>query len=165
MGDRVAVMKDGVLQQCDKPRVLYDSPVNAFVAGFIGSPSMNLIEGSLEDEGVRIGSSVIPMPRELKGKIEGSSVTVGLRPESVEVVPEGLGIPAIVTIVEELGAEAFVYAEPTEYVNPSLAAVNDIIARVDPRNVPAKGDLIHLRAREGSALFFDSQTGARITLN
>jgi multiple sugar transport system ATP-binding protein len=165
MGDRVAVMKDGVLQQCDKPRVLYDSPVNAFVAGFIGSPSMNLIEGTFESGGVRIGSTVIPVPRELAGKVNGGSVIVGIRPESVELVSEGDGIPAIVTIVEELGAEAFVYAEPTDYVNPSAAAVNDIIARVEPHHVPAKGDLIHLRAKNNALLFFDAQSGDRISVS
>ena len=66
MGDRVAVMKDGVLQQCDTPRLLYDSPVNAFVAGFIGSPSMNLIEGTIDAGGVMLGSTVIPIPEQLR---------------------------------------------------------------------------------------------------
>ena len=62
MGDRVAVMKDGVLQQCDTPRALYEDPVNAFVAGFIGSPSMNLLEGTVDGGGVRLGSTVLPVP-------------------------------------------------------------------------------------------------------
>src|ERR1039457_1046153 len=96
MGDRVAVMKDGVLQQCDTPRVLYDSPVNAFVAGFIGSPPMNLIEGRIEDRGVAIGSTIIPIPAGLKarasngaGTAAGTVVTVGLRPESLELAAAG----------------------------------------------------------------------------
>ena len=62
MGDRVAVMKDGVLQQCDTPRALYDDPVNAFVAGFIGSPAMNLIDGLATAEGLRLGSTLLPSP-------------------------------------------------------------------------------------------------------
>ncbi len=66
MGDRVAVMKDGVLQQCDTPRVLYESPVNAFVAGFIGSPAMNLIEGRIDAGGVMLGETVIPIPDALR---------------------------------------------------------------------------------------------------
>src|SRR5471032_1351142 len=65
MGDRGAVMKDGVLQQCDTPRVLYDAPVNSFVAGFIGSPPMNLIEGTIATGGVTLGSTVIPIPNGL----------------------------------------------------------------------------------------------------
>ena len=67
MGDRVAVMKDGVLQQCDTPRVIYAQPVNAFVAGFIGSPPMNLVEGTVEAGGVRVGSTVIPVVRRSAG--------------------------------------------------------------------------------------------------
>jgi len=62
MGDRVAVMKDGVLQQCDTPQTLYDSPVNAFVAGFIGSPAMNLLDGTLTDRGVKIEETVLELP-------------------------------------------------------------------------------------------------------
>ena len=117
MGDRVAVLKDGVLQQCDTPRGLYDAPVNAFVAGFIGSPAMNLIEGN--DRGGRRHRSarrVIPIPRELweraaQGNGRTATVTVGMRPESLELVPAGQGFPAIVSLVEELGAEAYVYAQ------------------------------------------------------
>jgi multiple sugar transport system ATP-binding protein len=162
MGDRVAVMKDGVLQQCDTPRVLYDAPVNAFVAGFIGSPAMNLIEGSIEQGGVRIGSTLIPAPREPVGNGAGRVVTVGLRPESLELAPDGQGIPAVVNIVEELGAEAFVYAQLADSVNQSVTAAPDIIARVEPRDAPAKGDLIHLRVKNGSMLFFDAESGVRI---
>src|SRR5476651_676484 len=91
MGDRVAVMKDGVLQQVDVPRTLYDSPVNAFVAGFIGSPAMNLIEGTLSAKGVTIGSTVLPVPPALKKAAGTGKVTVGLRPESLELVGDGDG--------------------------------------------------------------------------
>jgi multiple sugar transport system ATP-binding protein len=164
MGDRVAVMKDGVLQQCDTPRVLYDSPVNAFVAGFIGSPAMNLIEGTIQEGGIMLGSTVIAIPEQLKqqaGQI-GASVTVGLRPESIDLVAEGHGIPAIVNLVEELGAEAYVYAQLADQVNRSVTAVNDIIARVEPRSAPASGDKIHLRVKEESILLFETESGARI---
>jgi multiple sugar transport system ATP-binding protein len=83
MGDRVAVMKDGILQQCDTPRVLYDSPANTFVAGFIGSPAMNLVEGKLVDNGVQLGETVIALSRQLRESAgaSGAPVTVGLRPE------------------------------------------------------------------------------------
>ena len=87
MGDRVAVMREGVLQQCDTPRTLYDSPVNAFVAGFIGSPAMNLIEGRIDERGVAIGETVLPLSRELatRAGAPGTVVTVGLRPESIAI--------------------------------------------------------------------------------
>ena len=83
MGDRVAVMKDGVLQQCDTPRVLYDSPANAFVAGFIGSPPMNLVAGTMASEGAMIGSTVVKVPRELQQAAGTGRVTIGLRPEAI----------------------------------------------------------------------------------
>jgi multiple sugar transport system ATP-binding protein len=164
MGDRVAVMKEGVLQQCDTPRVLYDSPVNAFVAGFIGSPAMNLVEGTIADGGVVLGETLIPLPRELaqRGGV-GNVVTVGLRPESLELVAEGHGIPAVVNLVEELGAEAYVYAQLAAHRNQSVTAVNDIIARVEPRSAPGSGDAIHLRVREEAILLFDADSGLRIT--
>jgi multiple sugar transport system ATP-binding protein len=162
MGDRVAVMKDGVLQQVDVPRTLYDSPVNAFVAGFIGSPAMNLIEGTLSTKGVTIGSTVLPVPPALKKAAGTGKVTVGLRPESLELVGDGDGIPAVVNLVEELGAEAYVYSQLAENVSESVTAANDIIARVDPNSAPKSGARIHLRIKPGSMLLFDVETGLRI---
>jgi len=166
MGDRVAVMKDGVLQQCDTPRTLYDSPTNAFVAGFIGSPAMNLIEGQIVEGGVAVGSTVISIPAALKtraGNGDGHVVTVGLRPESLELVAAGEGIPAIVNVVEELGAEAYVYAQFADNRDRSITAASDLIARVEPRAAPATGEVVHLRIKDGSMLLFDAETGARIT--
>jgi multiple sugar transport system ATP-binding protein len=164
MGDRVAVMKDGVLQQCDTPRVLYDSPVNAFVAGFIGSPPMNLIEGTIDAGGVMLGSTVIPIPVELRERAGavGTVVTVGVRPEAIDLAADGDGIPAVVNLVEELGAEAYVYAQLADHVTTSVTAVNDVIARVEPRDEPRSGERINLRVRPGSILLFDAQSGARI---
>jgi multiple sugar transport system ATP-binding protein len=165
MGDRVAVMRDGVLQQCDSPRSLYEDPVNAFVAGFIGSPAMNLIEGKVEEAGITLGSTVIPAPRELcrrAGSATDQVVTVGLRPEALDIVPAGQGFPAIVSVVEELGAEAYVYAQMADRFDRSVTAASDLIARVAPRAAPATGDLVHFRAKEGSLLLFDAASGERI---
>ncbi|MGA8681184.1 MAG: sn-glycerol-3-phosphate ABC transporter ATP-binding protein UgpC [Acidimicrobiales bacterium] len=168
MGDRVAVLKDGVLQQCDRPRTLYEAPVNAFVAGFIGSPAMNLIDGKIEDAGVSVGSAVFPIPLALRQRAaRGASdvVTVGLRPESLDIVPAGEGFPAVVSVVEELGPEAYVYAQMADGFDNSVTAASDIIVRVDPKKAPANGDLIHLRAKEGSLLLFNVESGERITEN
>jgi len=161
MGDRVAVMEDGMLQQCDTPHALYDDPVNAFVAGFIGSPSMNLLEGTVEAGGVRVGSTVIPVADGLR-KAPGEAVTVGLRPESLSLTTPGNGLPVIVTIVEELGAEAFVHAQLAHDAGTTPKGQRNVIVRVEPRGAPAKGDLIHLHVREGSMLFFDAASGDRI---
>ncbi|MGZ4462012.1 MAG: ABC transporter ATP-binding protein, partial [Gaiellaceae bacterium] len=161
MGDRVAVMEDGVLQQCDTPHALYDDPVNAFVAGFIGSPAMNLLEGTIEAGGIRVGSTVIPVADRLQ-KALGEAVTVGLRPESLSLTTAGNGIPVIVTVVEELGAEAFVHAQVASGADTSPKAESNVIVRVEPHAAPAKGELIHLHVKEGSMLFFDAASGDRI---
>ncbi len=164
MGDRVAVMKDGVLQQVAEPRVLYDEPVNAFVAGFIGSPAMNLVEGKLGSNGVNVGSTTLPLPRALMTAAKGAdTVTVGLRPESLDLAGSGKGIPAVVNLVEELGSEAYIYSQLAANVSESLTASPDIVARVDPRSAPKSGSKIELYVKEGAILLFDAQTGARIT--
>ena len=161
MGDRVAVMRDGVLQQCDTPRVLYDDPVNAFVAGFIGSPPMNLVPGVMTEDGVRVGStSLVPIDR--VRALPGSQVTVGLRPESLELCGPDDGIPATVSLVEELGAEAYIHASlASEQAEMRLASAA-ILARVEPRLAPAKGTRINLRPKSEAMLFFDVATGERL---
>jgi len=166
MGDRVAVMQDGVLQQCDTPQALYGQPVNAFVAGFIGSPAMNIINGTITDDGVTLGSTVIPLSPETRARAGGGTghvVTVGFRPESLEIVGDGQGFPAVVSVVEQLGAEAYVYASLPDDVGSSVTAVSNIIARVEPGSAPENGDLIHLRIKDGAIFFFDAESGARIT--
>jgi multiple sugar transport system ATP-binding protein len=164
MGDRVAVMKDGLLQQCDTPSTLYKAPVNAFVAGFIGSPAMNLIEGRVDGDGVIIGKTLVAIPRELRQRAgaDGAGVTVGLRPESLELAGEGEGIPAIVDIVEELGAEAYVFARLADNDEHSLTADSDVIARVDAGGSLALGERVHLRVKDGGVLLFDQDSGLRI---
>src|SRR6476469_7333455 len=109
MGDRVAVMKLGVLQQVDTPLNLYDRPVNLFVAGFIGSPQMNLIEATALEGQAKIGDYLVPVDEGAARKMRGN-ITVGVRPEAWRIVGENDGgLPVRVTVVEELGADAFVY--------------------------------------------------------
>jgi multiple sugar transport system ATP-binding protein len=163
MGDRVAVMKDGLLLQVDAPRRLYDSPDNAFVAGFIGSPAMNLLAGTLTDDGVQVGSAVLAISRTLHQAAGTGSVTVGLRPESLEIASDDNGINAVVTLVEQLGAEAFVYAQMAEHSYKGLTAAPDLIVRVDPSIAVGIRDKITLRVKRDSALLFDAESGARIS--
>ncbi|HZQ81441.1 MAG TPA: sn-glycerol-3-phosphate ABC transporter ATP-binding protein UgpC [Gaiellaceae bacterium] len=163
MGDRVAVMRDGVLQQCDTPRTLYADPVNAFVAGFIGSPPMNLVDGIAEAGGVRLGSTLVAAPS--VPARPGEAVTVGIRPESLSLAAAGDGIPATVSIVEELGAEAFVYAQLVGADGPVAEGANvkgNVIVRGEPSAAPRNGELVHLLVKEGSTLFFDAASGARL---
>src|SRR5262249_19849801 len=109
MGDRVAVMNEGRLQQVDSPKALYSRPANVFVAGFIGSPSMNLQTGRLDEDGVSLSGYRVPVRRELR-RAADAGVIVGYRPEAVELVAAGEpGLDAVVEAVEELGSDVFVY--------------------------------------------------------
>jgi multiple sugar transport system ATP-binding protein len=163
MGDRVAVLRGGVLQQVDVPSVLYDEPANAFVAGFIGSPAMNLVDGIIGPEGAIIGSTLVRIPRELREAAGTGRITVGVRPESVSLAGDGAGLPAIVNIVEELGSEAYVHArlehlgsEASEGESP------DFVVRVDPKSAPPSGSRIELHIRPDAVLLFHADSGARI---
>ncbi len=120
LGDRVAVMRDGFLQQCDTPQALYDRPVNTFVAGFIGSPAMNLFEGSLRNDGatVSLGSQHLVLPtsaaaaRPTLAAYRDKPIVVGIRPEDLPVVngatPQAV-LQGDVELVEALGSEQLVH--------------------------------------------------------
>ncbi|GAA0513249.1 sugar ABC transporter ATP-binding protein [Saccharopolyspora subtropica] len=152
MGDRVAVLRDGVLQQCDTPRALYERPVNSFVAGFIGSPPMNLCNAQLVDGGAEFGGSVVPLPREaLAAAGPERTVLLGFRPESLEINTEG--IPVELDLVEELGAEALCHGRVGE---------ERVIVRVDGRRAPKTGETIHVRIRPGEHHVFSATTGDRL---
>jgi multiple sugar transport system ATP-binding protein len=147
LGDRVAVLGDGRLQQCDTPRELYAHPANTFVAGFIGSPTMNLCtvpcaNGSVELGGVAVG---VPMPT------HGPEVVVGLRPESIELASDG--IPVEVEVVEEIGADSYIFA---------AADFGRLVARCETRHAPLRGDQVRLRPKQGEAHLFDPATGVRL---
>jgi len=160
MGDRVAVLKDGVLQQCDTPRAMYDRPVNVFVAGFIGSPAMNLLEVPSTETGVRVGSLELTLPAQVLAAAKTAKdgdVTLGIRPESFEVAPDSSGLAVTVNVVEELGADAYLYGS----VELSKGSV-DIVARVDARRPPRKGERVHLSVRGEEAHLFSSKTGQRL---
>jgi multiple sugar transport system ATP-binding protein len=157
MGDRVAVLKDGLLMQVDTPRNLYDKPKNVFVAGFIGSPAMNLLELPVVDGGVPFGGTVYPVPRNLLEEAHGATVTLGSRPEDLEQVAAGEGLQVEVDVVEELGADAYVYGHTT-----LDGKSHDIVARVDGRRPPMKGESIYVRPQSGHVHLFDTKTGLRL---
>ena len=161
MGDRVAVLKDGLLQQVDAPRNMYDRPANVFVAGFIGSPAMNLVDVPLVDGGVKFGGSVINISREdLAGAGTDKVVTVGIRPEHFEIVPSGgiEGVAVTVNVVEELGADGFVYG--TTKIG---GEDHDLVVRVHSRQVPQKGETIHVVPTGGETHVFSKSTGERLS--
>ncbi|MET8249523.1 sn-glycerol-3-phosphate ABC transporter ATP-binding protein UgpC [Streptomyces sp. NPDC005202] len=168
MGDRVAVLKDGLLQQVDTPLRLYRHPANVFVAGFIGSPAMNLAEYRVEREDAVAGAIRTRLTREtLKAlEAEGSDCLIlGFRPEAVEIVShndQGHGTFRVnVTVVEELGSDAFLYGQYADTTDPGLLE-ETVIARVDPNAPPAKGDQIRLRIVPGKEQLFSAVTGRRL---
>ena len=160
MGDRVAVLKDGLLQQIDTPRNMYDKPANLFVAGFIGSPAMNLVEVPITDGGVKFGKSVVPVQRDAIAAATDKTVTVGVRPEHFEVAGADaeLGLAVTVNVVEELGADAYVYG--TAKVGDES---KDLVVRVSGRDVPEKGSQLHVVPRSGETHVFSTSTGARLS--
>ncbi len=167
MGDRVAVLKDGMLLQCDSPRAMYDHPDNVFVAGFIGSPAMNLAEVEVNEGGARLGNLVIPLPRttlEAAGKDGGRTLTLGFRPESLDVT-DGAGLEVQVNVVEELGSDAFLYGSLVDSATVEQVQGTDgygIVARVNPKNPPRKGERVRLSLREGELHAFSTATGLRL---
>jgi multiple sugar transport system ATP-binding protein len=165
MGDRIAVLKDGILQQCATPREMYDKPNNVFVAGFIGSPAMNLVSVPVTQDGIKFGSHRLEVERERLTNA-GSRVIVGVRPEDVEVTTDGDGLELTVDVVEELGADAYVYGTPTDE-NIQLEGGDDglpkpLIARVDGRRVPQKGERIFVHPNPEHMHVFNVESGERI---
>jgi multiple sugar transport system ATP-binding protein len=158
MGDRVAVMNLGELQQVDTPLRLYDHPDNLFVAGFIGSPQMNLMEAVVVDGRAKIGDYVVPIGSASQKKMSGK-LTVGVRPEAWRLVSESDGgLPVTVTVVEELGADAFVYGSCEVEGTPST-----VIVRVSERGLINKGDVIHVTTDPRNVHVFDTVSGERLS--
>ncbi|MBD8870379.1 ABC transporter ATP-binding protein [Nocardioides donggukensis] len=158
MGDRVAVMKLGELMQVDTPLNLYDKPVNLFVAGFIGSPQMNLLEARAENGQAKIGEYLVPVDEGASHRMTGN-ITVGVRPEAWRLVSaEEGGLPVKVTVVEELGADAFVYGTSGVEGTP-----HDLIIRVTGRDHVRKGETIHVTTDPHQVHVFDTDTGERLS--
>jgi multiple sugar transport system ATP-binding protein len=163
MGDRVAVMMDGQLQQVDSPLALYDSPRNLFVAGFIGSPAMNLLEGRVDPGGIRVGDFVVPVPREVLARAGNEeTLTLGIRPENFELA-ENSGIGLDVAAVEELGADSFLYGTPSGFSAAQVADRPQLVARITTRRPPQRGSRVSLGVDPDHVHVFSPRTGNRIS--
>ncbi len=185
LGDRVAVLRDGVLQQVDTPQLLFHRPANLFVAGFIGSPAMNLVEAVVVDNELRFGSHRLPLPPggEL-GAARGRPVILGIRPSDFEdaEVWRGERLPVIevtADVVEDLGSEAhvlFTVDAPPVLVEgveadpgagtpiPLVAAEGNSVftAAVDARSDARAGQRVRLTVNPARFHFFDRDTGQAI---
>ncbi|MBK8461903.1 MAG: sn-glycerol-3-phosphate ABC transporter ATP-binding protein UgpC [Nigerium sp.] len=164
MGDRVAVMKDGLLQQCDSPLTLYESPKNLFVAGFIGSPAMNLVQGKAVPGGVQVGDYVIPVSREVLGRAGGDTdLTLGIRPEHLSASPDGRGIGVDVAVVEELGADSYLYGTPAGLSPDEKLTATQIVARLHAGHPLSKHTTIRLVPDLNKMHVFATKSGERIS--
>jgi multiple sugar transport system ATP-binding protein len=183
MGDRVAVMRAGVLQQVDHPQVLYNHPDNLFVAAFIGSPSMNLYEASLAEgaQSVRLGSQEIGLPPSVRtarpalASYANQKVVVGLRPEHLPTADNGAAGPTLVgmvDLVEALGSELMVHftidarrvqTEGTSSADAeAVTAAGEGVARVGPDSPVTVGQRATFAIKADGMQFFDAATGAAI---
>jgi multiple sugar transport system ATP-binding protein len=180
MGHRVAVLSNGKLLQCASPRELYDNPVNQFVAGFIGSPAMNLLTAPLTDEGVRLAGTVIPLSagvRTAAARDRLTELVVGIRPEHLHLVAvaasaggPAAGAPAAgagdhreltgeILLVEELGADALMHVRLT---GEGGSDDGTVVARTEGRTSPAPGQRVLFRVLPDNVFAFNPETGARL---
>lgn len=168
MGDRIVVMRDGVIQQVDTPQRIYEHPVNMFVAGFIGSPQMNFISATLiqKSEGsflLDLGESTLPicndMHAEAFASYAGKQIIVGIRPEDISDSSTAVSehkdslIRGLVEVRELMGSEAYLYVK---YGNERLTA------RVDKSSTAKADDTVILAVDENKIHLFDKETGERI---
>jgi multiple sugar transport system ATP-binding protein len=164
MGHRVALLKDGVLQQVDTPRAIYDRPVNLFVAGFIGSPAMNLRQVDVTPDGVRLGGAVLSLAADTISTVQAAGraeVVVGLRPEAVDLATADTAgaMPLLVTLLEQLGADSYVYGT---LASDDPDRDKPFVVRVDGRFEPKRGETVYIAARGEIEHVFEADSGSRL---
>jgi multiple sugar transport system ATP-binding protein len=158
MGHRVAVLREGRLQQCATPRQLYDNPVNQFVAGFIGSPAMNLQTVPLTDGGAQLGGTTLPLPAATRAAARQAGLgelVLGIRPEHLHLADGSGELRGEVLLVEELGADALLHVR--------LAGGGDpVVARTEGRKPPAQGQPVTFHVQPDDVFAFHPETGNRL---
>jgi multiple sugar transport system ATP-binding protein len=171
LGERVAVLSKGVVQQVDPPQRLYHHPANTFVARFIGSPPMNFLRGRLTDDGVEVGSHWLSVPDTLRRVLRApkGQVLVGLRPEFFADARAGARnskpvLPALVEVTEQLGPETYAYfrvdgLDVIELGDRPIELAGVLCARLDPRTAAVPGSTISLEVDTTGLRLFDPETG------
>jgi len=159
MGHRVAVLNQGRLQQCATPRELYDNPVNQFVAGFIGSPAMNLLTVPLSDGGAQVAGTTLALPAPVRAAASEAGLrelVIGIRPEHLHLAGgSGEQLSGEVLLVEELGADALLHVRLAE-------GGSQVVARTEGRRPPTLGEQVILHVQSDDVLAFNPQTGGRL---
>jgi multiple sugar transport system ATP-binding protein len=185
LADRVAVMRKGVVQQVASPKDLYNDPVNLFVAGFIGSPAMNMLPGDLEGTTLRLAMVEVTLPEDVRSRLTGDvprQVVVGIRPEHFqdaalvgEAAHQGATFKTKVDVVEWLGSELYVHFQVGQDTDVAeLADVSDlrtvdvpgasgdVVARIDPASNLRKGEEAELWLDTRRLLLFDPASGRNL---
>jgi multiple sugar transport system ATP-binding protein len=168
MGDRVAVLKDGLLQQCDTPVGLFARPRNVFVAGFIGSPAMNLIPTRVEPAGLTLGGATIPLTPQQRAAVTGTDVIVGIRPEGWDLVDPDDGLTVTVEAVEELGSDQYLYGSSDAKLLSEGESVehqeapHPIVVRTPGMSAHERGQKLGVRPQPGALHLFDKDSGERL---
>ena len=173
MGDRIAVLAGGLLQQVGTPQEMYERPANEFVAGFIGSPAMNLGKFKVEGNVAKLGTAEVPLSQATLDAMvpeDEGMITIGFRPEGLEVVSAETEntIPIEVEFVEELGSDAYIYGHLAGadsghgLGSGSEGKGEQLIVRVPPRTAPKPGGVIHTRIKAGQQHNFSASTGDRL---
>ena len=173
MGDRIAVLAGGLLQQVGTPQEMYERPANEFGAGFIGSPAMNLGKFKVEGNVAKLGTAEVPLSQATLDAMvpeDEGMITIGFRPEGLEVVSAETEntIPIEVEFVEELGSDAYIYGHLAGadsghgLGSGSEGKGEQLIVRVPPRTAPKPGGVIHTRIKEGQQHNFSASTGERL---
>ena len=173
MGDRIAVLAGGLLQQVGTPQEMYERPANEFVAGFIGSPAMNLGKFKVEGNVAKLGTAEVPLSQATLDAMvpeDEGMITIGFRPEGLEVVSAETEntIPIEVEFVEELGSDAYIYGHLAGadsghgLGSGSEGKREQLIVRVPPRTAPKPGGVIHTRIKAGQQHNFSASTGDRL---
>ncbi|TPN48609.1 sn-glycerol-3-phosphate ABC transporter ATP-binding protein UgpC [Mesorhizobium sp. B1-1-7] len=150
MADKIVVMRDGRIEQVGAPLELFDRPANLFVAGFIGSPSMNLLKGVVRKDGVDIAGTLFPIAPN-NAVQDGQAVVYGVRPEHLEIHPDG--VPAKISVVEPTGSETLVFLRFGD---------GEMVALFRERHDFKPGDTLKLRPRLDHIHLFDAETGQRL---
>lgn len=160
LGQRIVVLKDGVIQQIDSPMALYDRPANLFVAGFLGSPAMNVLQGRLDaQDGLHLvmadGWRVPLGAAQIDQRWLGQEVVVGVRPEHLQPSADAqLGFDARIDVIEPVGNEIFLNLD---------RGGQPLVIRVTPQALPAVGESLRLALRSEALHFFDPASGERLT--
>jgi multiple sugar transport system ATP-binding protein len=192
LGDRLAVMRSGVVQQAGSPHELYENPLNLFVAGFIGSPAMNFMSGTLEEGSMRTGIGSLPLPAQIRQNLEranaGREVIVGIRPEDFEdaslVPPDardlGVTFRATIDVLESMGSDVFVYFTQDSGLSAATDQLADlaadagqdqvgsgetVTARLDAATRLREGENAELWADVRKMHVFDPNTGKNLSLS